>query len=141
MNMAKRLINVVLAIAIMLSTSSPIAFAAPFKAKYNPQIVANYNSGDHGIPGEPFLHQGADVVMLAGKSWNVQQWFYGYSEENGGIIEGDHSVWKLSKNGQCPTDTTAVTVSTDPASSNYWGNYLKDGTTYCVRTNDLRQQR
>lgn len=108
------------------------AFAAPFNSN-NPNIVANYSSGDHGIVGEPYLHQGADVVMRAGNSGNFQQWFYGTSEENGGITEGDHSVWiNVGTKTNCPGHAVLV-ASAYPA----WGDYLQPGANYCVSTNDF----
>lgn len=121
---------------MFLLIASP-ASAAPFKADKNPNIVANYEDGPHGIPGESEYHEGKDVVMAAGKSGNFQQWFYGYSAEDGGIIEGDHSVWKLSKDGSCPDNSFAMTV-TGPDGDNFWGDYLEYGSTYCIHTNDFR---
>src|SRR3954466_6936829 len=99
----KNIISILGTVAI-LGASAGTAAAAPFNALNNPQIVANYSSGDHGIVGEPYLHQGADVVMRAGNSGNFQQWFYGTSAEPDGT-HGDHSVWQLANNGQCPNST------------------------------------
>ncbi len=129
----KYIMSIFMALA-MLFSAVPV-FAAPFKADNNPQIVANYATGDHGIPGEPATHTGADVVMQAGNSGNFQQWFYGFADENSGIMEGDHSVWKLSKDGTCPSNTFAMTVGPN----NFWGDYLVQGATYCIRTNDFHQ--
>jgi hypothetical protein len=116
----------VLAAAVFVTPT----FAAPFNAENNPQIVANYDSGDHGIVGEPYLHTGADVVMTTGKNGGIQQWFYGIGED--GKKEGDHSVWKVSKDGSC--DSGWVLVE-DPYPE--WGDYLVPGADYCVHTNDF----
>jgi len=105
--------------------------AAPFKADNNPLIVANYPTGDHGIVGEPVLHNGADVVMRAGNSGNFQQWFYGTAAEEGVVTEGDHSVWLISKDGTCPSNFVLV-----PSANPDWGDYLVAGADYCVHTND-----
>ncbi len=110
-----------------------VSLAAPFNADGNPQIVANYDSGEHGVVGETETHTGADVVMRAGESGNFQQWFYGTSTEDGGITEGDHSIWKLSEDGACNGGATAMTVN----SENFWGDYLVEGGTYCIKTNDF----
>ncbi|MGI5827645.1 MAG: hypothetical protein ACOX6V_01330 [Patescibacteria group bacterium] len=112
--------------------------AAPFKAAdKNSNVVAYYEEGPHGIPGEEEYHEGKDLVMKAGNSGVFQQWFYGWSEEDGGIIEGDHSVWKLAKDEECPDNWFKMTV-TGPDGDNYWGDYLKEGETYCIHTNDFR---
>lgn len=128
----KNLLKILGVIPMFLLMVSP-AFAAPNNAENNPNIVANYPTGDHGIPGEPATHNGSDVVMAAGKSGNFQQWFYGTTTEEGVVTEGDHSVWKLSKDGTCPDNTVQMTVN----SGNFWGDYLVDGGTYCIRTNDF----
>lgn len=109
------------------------AWAAPNSAGNNPQIVANYSSGDHGIVGEPFLHQGSDVVMQAGSSGNFQQWFYGTSTESTGT-HGDHSIWMLANNGTCPNSNWILV----PNASASWGDYLVAGADYCVKTNDYQ---
>lgn len=119
----------VFALALILPVT---AMAAPFKAENNPQIVANYPTGDHGIVGEPYLHEGADVVMKAGKSGNFQQWFYGTSAEPNHPVEGDHSVWKLSKDGTCKDGWDLVENANQS-----WGDYLQPGN-YCVKTNDFK---
>lgn len=110
------------------------AFAAPFNAAANnPQVVAYYPTGDHGIPGEPFLHNGEDLVMRAGNSGNFQQWFYGYSAEAGGITEGDHSVWmNVGSKTSCPNGWFLV-----PDAYPEWGSYLEPGANYCTHTNDF----
>lgn len=126
------LLSMLMAALAFLGLSGQV-MAAPFRAENNPQIVANYDSGLHGIPGESATHEGSDVVMRAGNSGNFQQWFEGTSTENGGITEGDHSVWKESSDCQCKDGETAV-ISTP---SNFWGDYLQQGATYCVKTNDF----
>jgi hypothetical protein len=117
---------------LVLGAGAQIASAAPNKAENNPKIVANYSDGDHGIPGEYYLHTGSDVVMQAGGSNNFVQWFQGWSAEDGGIYEGDHTVWMVSKNGTCPTGWMFI-----PNASASWGSYLAAGATYCVMTNNF----
>lgn len=120
----------VIAVISLMSLSAGLAFAAPTKSN-NPQIVANFTSGDHGIVGEPFLHQGTDTVMQAGQSGNFQQWFFGTSTEQG--VHGDHSVWmSVGTSTQCPNDGILVINA-----NQNWGSYLQPGN-YCVRTNDFR---
>lgn len=114
----------------LLGLNAAVVFAAPFNAVNNPQIVANYDSGAHGVVGEPATHTGMDVVMRAGNSGNFQQWFYGNSSEDG--LHGDHSVWLLQKNGGCPGNSTLI-VNPNPS----WGDYLVSGANYCVKTNDF----
>jgi hypothetical protein len=105
------------------------AQAAPTGAAWsNPNVVAFYTSGPHGIPGEPFYHEGMDLVMRMGNTGNFQQWFYGDSEEPVGV-HGDHSVWKVMKNGEC---NGVVMHNPYPA----WGDYLTPDVDYCVTTND-----
>lgn len=122
----------VLSAAMVFIAGGGLALAAPNNAENNPQIVANYPDGDHGIVGEPFKHTGSDVVMKTGDNGNFQQWFYGFSEQEGGIIEGDHSLWKVSKDGTCPNDKWVLVEEPYPE----WGDYLEPGVDYCVLTND-----
>lgn len=114
----------------------PVVFAAPNdpnKAANNPQVVAYYPTGDHGIVGEPYLHQGVDLVMLAGKSGNLQQWFTGTSAEPGDIVEGDHSIWRnIGSSTQVPNGWVLMV---DPYPE--WGDYLVPGANYAVKTNDF----
>jgi hypothetical protein len=117
--------------------------AAPFKAEdKNPNVLVYYEDGKHGIVGEDALHEGQDLVMKAGKSGNFQQWFYGIAYEGEGgaaITEGDHSVWKLSKDGSCPEGWYKLEgVNTSP--DKFWGDYLEYGATYCIHTNDFRAE-
>lgn len=128
----RKLLALFTALAVSLFGATA-AFAAPFNAGNNPQIVANYSTGDHGIPGEPYLHTGADVVMRAGNSGNFQQWFYGTSAENGGITEGDHSVWKNVGTSTSCSDNETLVADAYPQ----WGDYLEPGANYCVKTNDF----
>ncbi|MGE5393044.1 MAG: hypothetical protein ACM3NH_04865 [Candidatus Saccharibacteria bacterium] len=129
-------IALVSGVLLSLALTAP-ALAAPFNAANNPNIVANYPTGDHGIAGEPVNHNGADVVMRAGNSGNFQQWFVGTAAENGGVTEGDHSVWMLSKDGSCPNDSW-YKMTVGPG--NFWGDYLVNGGTYCIHTNDFNGQ-
>jgi hypothetical protein len=128
--MSKILLAVVFTAALFVAVAP--AYAAPFNAANNPKIVANYSSGDHGIPGEPYLHQGADVVMCNNNGL-CQQWFVGTSEEPGDAFHGDHSVWKPESlgSGQPKSNETVV-----PNANTAWGDYLAPGD-YFVTTNDF----
>lgn len=134
---------------VLLFGAGP-ALAAPFKAfDTNPQVVAFFPTGDHGVVGENATHNGMDLVMETslGKFGNeftndakiTQQWFYGTANEgeNGSIItEGDHSVWMLLKDDQvCHNGDLLTDVNTSP--DKFWGDYLTFGGDYCVRTNDF----
>lgn len=121
--------------AIVLFAFAGVASAAHFKSN-NPNTVANYPTGDHGIVGEPYLHVGADVVTKSGNSGNFQQWFVGTSTENGGVSEKDHSVWKVSKDGSCSNDGWVLVEN----ASQSWGDYLVSGANYCVKTNTSNQK-
>lgn len=128
----KYLITVISSLSFLIASTAAV-FAAPSNATNNPNIVANYNSGPHGIVGENDYHSGQDVVMQNGNSGNLQQWFYGPSLE--GNTEGDHSVWILSKDGTCPSGWYTL-----PNAYPAWGTYLQPGATYCVKTNDYHVQ-
>jgi len=120
-----------LAVLIVGLGVSSFAQAAPFSAENNPNIVANYSTGDHGIVGDPFLHTGADVVMKLGNSGKFMQWFEGMSAENGGIVQAVKSKWTLSKDGTCPRGSLMIqNINTNP--DNFWGDYLQTGATYCI---------
>lgn len=111
--------------------ATPAANAAPFgAADKNPNVVAHFNSGPHGIPGESEFHEGKDIVMNAGQSGNLQQWFFGTSETEG--LHGEHSLWKESKDG-CQQNQVLI-EDAHPE----WGTYLEPGADYCVKTNDFR---
>lgn len=101
-------------------------FAAP--NTNNPQVVADYQTGTHGIVGENATHTGSDVVMQAGNSGNFQQWFYGSTSND---AEGDHSIWmSVGSSTSCASGWDLVTNA-----NQLWGSYLQAGN-YCVRTND-----
>ncbi len=107
--------------------------AASFKANdNNPQQVAYYPTGPHGIPGEDEYHEGSDLVERNGGSGNFQQWFYGTSESEG--LHGDHTVWKISKSG-CPEGWLLI-LQPYPE----WGDYLTPDVDYCVKTNDFKSK-
>lgn len=129
-----RFITLLLTILIAAVFFATKASAAPFKAAdKNPNVVAFYETGPHGIADEPGIyHEGMDIVMKAGKSGNFQQWFYGFADENGGVIEGDHSVWRVAKDG-CSNGWTRIEDAYPE-----WGDYLKPGADYCVKTNDFK---
>lgn len=117
--------------AAVFFTGAAGAFAAPFKAANNPNILDNYPTGPHGIIGEAEYHEGADVVMKAGRSGNIQQWFYGTSASEG--LHGEHSNWKnVGSATSCPAGWDFVA---DPYPE--WGFYLESGANYCVHTNDF----
>jgi hypothetical protein len=128
----KKLIYGVSAFALMFAFAES-ASATAFPNPDNQQIVAYYTTGDHGIPGEPYLHTGQDAVKANGKSGNFQQWFYGWSAEDGGIIEGDHSVWKVEGPIGC-AEGWLLMITPNPA----WGVYLVPNVNYCVKTNDYK---
>lgn len=117
----------VLALVALMSPSA--ALAAPFNAAdTNPQVVAFYPQGPHGIVGENEYHSGIDLVMKRGNSGNFQQWFYGTSTVDG--LHGVHSVWNESPDGTCPENWYLV-PNPNPA----WGDYLTPGVDYCVHNN------
>jgi hypothetical protein len=129
-----KIASMILGLIAVFVVATP-AMAAPFKAAdKNPNVVAYYESGAHGIPDEPGIyHEGKDLVMRAGKSGNFQQWFYGFANEYGGVIEGDHTVWKLQKDDQCADGWTEIEDAYPE-----WGDYLEPGADYCVKTNDFK---
>jgi hypothetical protein len=141
----KEMKNLVLVSAMTVGLfvlSAGSVFAAPFNAaNNNPQVVAYYPDGTHGVPNEPCAnHVGADLVMQLGNSGNFMQWLFGSvpCDENG-ALHGDHSVWKLSKNNDpCPAKAATI-YQPNIGDPNYpgWGTYLVPGGTYCVTTNDF----
>ena len=128
----QRTIIMVLALVLgaTLLPAKPVS-AAPFNAAdNNPQVVAYYPTGPHGIVSIPGAnHEGEDLVMRAGKSGNFQQWFYGTFPLTGETY-GVHSVWNETKNGKCPANATLV-ENAYPG----WGDYLEPGADYCVIEN------
>lgn len=96
----------------------------------NPNVVAYYTSGPHGIIGEAEYHEGIDLVMRTGSNGNFQQWFYGNSASEG--LHGEHSVWKVKKKN-CPRNWILV-----PNPYPAWGDYLQPNVDYCVLTNGFR---
>jgi hypothetical protein len=118
-------------IASLLFIGATSAHAAPFNAENNPNILDVFFSGIHTIVGEQGdIHTGWDVVMKAGNSGNIQQWFLGESTQEG--YHGDHSLWRLSSDGTCKNNEIEVS-NAYPG----WGTYLEPGATYCVKTNDF----
>lgn len=114
----------------LMATGVNVALAAPFNSN-NPNIVANYSNGNHGIPGDFTRYTGLDVVKRSGNSSNFQQWFYGWSEALNATV-GKHSVWNISKGGTCPNNAWVLV----PNASENWGSYLVHGADYCVKTNN-----
>jgi hypothetical protein len=127
--MNKLIIGLVVGVLMSFGAAQSVE-AGPFKAENNPQIVANYDSGPHGIPGESEHHVGADVVLQAGKSGNFIQWFVGHSDSEG--HHGEHSVWKVKKDNQDCKDNWLLYPQPNPD----WGDYLVENADYCVMTND-----
>lgn len=119
-------------------TAVTSAFAAPYKAaENNPQVVAYYENGTHGIPSETGgNHEGIDQVKQNGNSGNFQAWFYGTFPAGGEGLHGDHDVWKISKDGTCPPNAILV-----PNANPGWGDYLVPGADYCVISNDFHQSK
>lgn len=114
--------------AILFLTATTGAFAAPNnpnKAENNPNVVANYPLGLHAIPTDPITYLiGTNLVEKRGNSGQIQAWYTG---EDG---HGVHSVWNISKNGTCPEGWVLI-ENAYPS----WGDYLKPGSDYCVKTN------
>ena len=124
----KKLLATITASAMLVATSG-VAFAAPFNAAdKNPNIVAYYPDGPHGIVGFDGNFIGQDLVMKRGNSGNFQQWFYGTNPE--GETLGIHSVWNVSKDGTCQ-DSWILVKNAFPD----WGNYFQQNTDYCVHNN------
>jgi hypothetical protein len=117
------------ALALAVVFLSGTAFAAPKDPNSNPNVVAYYPTGDHGVVGEYYLHTGSDLVVAAGNSGNFDQWFIGTTTESNGATVTEHSVWNLSHNGTCPNGWILV-----PNASADWGSYLTAGADYCVST-------
>ena len=119
----------------MFLTSGLSAFAAPYKAaENNPQVVAFYEEGTHGIPSEPGgNHEGTNMVKQNGNSGNFQAWFYGTFPAGEEGLHGHHLVWKISKDGTCPSDAVFI-----PDANPGWGDYLVEGADYCVLDNQYK---
>ncbi len=131
----KYIIASLIAVA-MAGAGASTALAAPFNATNNPNIVANYDSGIHGIVGDSNVNEGSDVVMRAGNSGNFQQTFQQWFMDG---TAGVHSVWMVSKDGSCPDDWYKIeNINTN--SDNFWGDYLQTGETYCVHNNEFGNQ-
>jgi hypothetical protein len=130
--MKKLMIGMFVGVFMLASVSASFAEPTnPEKADNNPQTVAYYTSGDHGIAGEPDTHTGTDYVRQDGNSGNFDQWFSGTTTESDHTSEYEHSVWKsVGDSTSCPAG--AVLVVDAQAS---WGNYLSPGN-YCVFNND-----
>ncbi|KKQ66827.1 MAG: hypothetical protein US86_C0003G0070 [Candidatus Daviesbacteria bacterium GW2011_GWA2_38_24] len=125
-----KLIAVALALGLVGSIGVNNASAAPFNAAdKNPNVVAFYETGPHGIVGESEFHEGRDLVMEAGKSQVFQQWFLGTSASEG--LHGEHSVWRPKDNGTCPSNWIFF-----PEPFPEMGDYFEPGQDYCVMTHD-----
>lgn len=127
----KKILTVAIMAAMFLGSAVTV-LAAPWKPAgenaVNDKYVAYYESGDHGIPGIGNQYLGWDMVMRRGNDEKqFHQWFEGYI--NGEYV-GVHSVWNLSKDGECADGWVKVT----DAYPN-WGYYMEPGATYCVHNN------
>ncbi len=137
----KKIFGTCVLVFLMVFVVTP-AFAAPNNAANNPNIVANFPSGQHtvieGNGVTDFNHVGSDVVMKAGNSNNFQQWFQGSSTtESQAGAHGDHSVWRdIGSNTSCPSGWTFVANPKQPPTGDTWGSYFPNGDNYCVHTND-----
>jgi hypothetical protein len=132
-----KVLTLILVAAFMVG-SVQSAYALPNKmAEHNPQVVAYYPGPDdiHGIVGEDEKHTGWDLVKKNGNSGSFQQWFYGESETEG--LHGEHSLWKVSKDGTCP-DNFHLVYNDYENSNSFWGKHLEDDTYYCVMTHDFK---
>lgn len=126
-----KLLTTSLVLAGLLVSTASSALAAPFNSN-NPNIVAEYDSGPHGIVGESEFHEGADIVMRAGNSGNFQQWFYGTSASEG--LHGEHSVWRVQKDNQKVNGDWVLVPDAYPE----WGDYLVQLVNYLVHTNNYK---
>lgn len=97
------------------------------KVSQLPHVVACYESGDHGIPGQPERHFGTDFVksFLSGKF--LFQQFCGFSGSEG--LHREISLWKVAKDSKCPSGWL---LFPDPHPE--WGDYLIPNADYCVKT-------
>jgi hypothetical protein len=127
----RNIFPILAAMAGLLVFGAQATLAAPFNATNNPNIVANYDSGTHGIISESETHTGMDVVMRAGNSGNFQQWFLGTSSEDG--FHGDHSLWQLAKDNITHSSAWILVQNAFPS----WGDYLMPEANYWVHTNDF----
>ncbi|HUV71657.1 MAG TPA: hypothetical protein VMW25_01475 [Clostridia bacterium] len=95
------------------------------KISKRPNVVACYESGDHGIPGQAEKHVGADWVksFLGGKM--LYQFFCGYSDSEG--LHREVAIWKVKKD-KCPSGWL---LYEDPYPE--WGDYLVPGADYCIK--------
>lgn len=100
------------------------------KVSQLPHVVACYESGDHGIPGQAEKHEGTDFVksFLSGKI--LFQSFCGFSESEG--LHREISLWKMAKDNKCPSGWL---IYSDPYPE--WGDYLIPGANYCIKTISL----
>lgn len=96
------------------------------KLNKNPKIVACYESGTHGIVGQSETHTGADFVKKL-SSGNLFQFFCGTSPSEG--LHREISLWKFARDKKCPKGWILLE---DPFPE--WGDYLKPGADYCVKT-------
>jgi hypothetical protein len=107
------------------------SFAAPWKSTEAGKHKGAYiNDPAHPyIVGEPGNdHHGEDLIMPAGKSGVIHQWFEGTSQVEGSV--GHHSVWRPLKGGEsCPGGWIQIY-----AHENY--GFDNQGYDYCVKTND-----
>lgn len=121
---------------LLLASVSSVG-AAPTnsqKAENNPQIVSNYQTGDHTVvqPDNSIAYGqlGADVVMEAGEDKTFQQWYEG---QNGETV---HTVWRnIGTDTQCPANWLFIQNPQQPPTGDTWGYHFPDGSNYCVKSN------
>ncbi len=135
--------GMVFGIGLLLTGASQVVAAPSQAVDKNPQIVSYYPDGVHGIVGESAYHTGMDIVMKAGKSGVVQQWFYGNEYDNPtgngepARVVGHHTVFRPAENGSCP-DGWYTLFDINGAPDRFWGDHFETGADYCVRTNDFK---
>lgn len=110
-----------------------MTFAAPWvstEAGKHEGAYINKDQENLYIVGEPGNdHDGDDLIMPAGKSGVVHQWFEGTADKHDGPV-GHHSVWRpIDSDGTCPSGWEQIQSDED-----YGFDF--NGNDYCVKTND-----
>ncbi|MFA7253161.1 MAG: hypothetical protein WC107_01240 [Patescibacteria group bacterium] len=141
----KYLIGIFFALGMMF-VATPKASAATSSAvdnffqnkleKYEGHILAYYTDGLHGIVGESGItHEGIDLVVEVSHGCKkvIKQWFWGTSDTEG--LHGEKSVWR--EVGLDAKKCLKSEVLVKDAKENGWGDYLKPGMDYCVKTTNF----
>lgn len=126
--------KVMMSIAAFLTLalfSAPVTLAAPNNSTNNPNVVANYPTGNHTVimpDGSIAYNQmGADVVMVTGNSNNGQQWYL--NPDGGGV----HTNFKdVGSDTSCSPGWTFIGKA-NPS----WGSYFTAGDNYCANSNSF----